>query len=247
MSSSEKVTIDDFLVLGNAVPDELRDGRTTVCVAGLSKKLGLIRIYPVPTTAPMRRWNIVEVPLERNSQDTREESWKIQGSKSEWDTLDTKIRVIDKIDRDERIALIDEFFNSPFGYSCVEELNEQKKSLGIIKPEILSCQFEDRAKYDDSVQMTLTSPTAFKTIKSYKDQPRITYRCSGCKLEKPHDQQVLEWGVYEWMRRNPSNLNGVWESLHITDKEYEKMFLVGNQARRRNAFMIISIFRHKIG
>lgn len=243
--SEGKVIIDDFLVLGNAVPDELKDGRKTVCVAGFSKKLGLIRIYPVPPKAPMRRWNIVEVPLERNSQDTREESWKIQGSKSEWDTLDTKIVVKGRIDRDEQINLIDEVLNSPYGYSCVEELNEQKKSLGLIKPEILSCQFENREKYDDSVQITLTSPTAFKTIKSYKDQPRITYRCSGCKLEKPHDQQVLEWGIYEWMRQNPNNQNDVWENLHIMDKEYEKMFLVGNQARRRNAFMIISIFRHK--
>ena len=247
MSNSEKTTIDDFLVLGNAVPDELKDGRKTVCVAGFSKKHGLIRIYPVPPRAPMKRWNILEVPVERNSEDTREESWKIQGSKSEWDILPEKIKLKDHVgNRDEQISILDELLSSEFSYTCSEEINDRKASLGIVKPEILKCYFGEREKYDPTIQVTLSSNDPFKTIRAYPEQPRIVYRCSNCKTKNPHDQQVLEWGVYEWMRQNPEKQNDVWENLHITDKEYDKTFLVGNQARHRNAFMIISIFRHKI-
>src|SRR5438132_8893567 len=105
--SDEKLLVDDLLVLGNAVPDIISDQRITVCTAGFSKKHGLIRIYPVPPLSNMKRWNIVEVPLERNSRDTRAESWKIQGSKNDWDKLGAKIRRIDGIaGRDERLATL---------------------------------------------------------------------------------------------------------------------------------------------
>jgi len=247
MSETESTVIDDFLVLGNAVPDELSDGRKTVCVAGYSKKQGLIRIYPVPPRAPMKRWNILEVPIERNNADTRSESWKIQFSKADWDKLHQKIRLNGKVsDKDERIAIIENLLEGENGYGCVEEINEKKRSIGLIQPSIIRCYFEDRKKYDDSIQTTLGSDSLFKTIRSYKNQPRIIYRCASCKVKNPHDQQVLEWGIYEWMRQNPAKLDDVWENLHITDDAWAKPFLVGNQARYRNSFIIISILRYKI-
>lgn len=246
--SKQRITIEDFLVLGNAVPDELRDGRKTVCVAGYSKEHGLVRIYPVPPKAPMKRWNILEVPVERNSQDSREESWKIQGSKSEWNILPDKIRLRDRIDsRERQIALLDKLNKSEYAYDCIDEINSKKKSLGIITPKIIKCFFESREKFDPSVQLTLSSDEPFRTIKSYPEQPRILYRCSNCKSKNPHDQQVVEWGIYEWMRQNPKDKDKVWENLHIGEKGYRTSFLVGNQVLHRNSFLIISIFRHKLG
>ena len=73
-----------IVVLGQAVPDEISDARFTVCTAIHSQKYGLLRIYPVPPNAKFKRWNVMELPLERNPSDTRSESWKVQGSKSEW-------------------------------------------------------------------------------------------------------------------------------------------------------------------
>lgn len=246
--SKEKTVIDDFLVLGNAVPDELKDGRKTVCVAGYSKKFGLIRIYPVPPKAPMRRWNVLEVPIERNAEDTREESWKIQGSKSEWNILPDKLSLKGRLeDREDQIALVNNLKSSMYAYSCIEQINDQKKSLGIIKPNILKCYFEERDKYDPTIQKTLTSDDPFRTIRSYPEIPKIVYSCSKCNAKNPHDQQVLEWGIYEWLRQNPKDRDKVWENLHIIDPQYDRTFLVGNQAQHRNAFLIISVFRHKLG
>ena len=91
--SDDKLVIDDLLVLGNAVPDIISDSRVTVCTAGWSPTRGLVRVYPVPPASNMRRWNVVKVPLERNPRDSRAESWKIQGSKSEWDRIAEKIEL----------------------------------------------------------------------------------------------------------------------------------------------------------
>lgn len=136
--------------------------------------------------------------------------------------------------------------HSKFGVDCVQDLNESKLSLGMIKPKIVGHRFEQRASYDPSVQTTLDSVQQFLTINNYKEQPRITYRCSECKSKNPHDQQLLEWGAYEWMRNNPYEKEKVWENLRLDDPEWAKTFLVGNQTVHRNAFMIISVFRHKI-
>lgn len=244
--SEGTLVIDDLIVLGNAAPDEISDNRKTVCTAGYSPTHGMIRIYPVPPNASMHRWNIVEVPLERNLKDTRLESWKVQGSKSEWDRLANKIKVKRKLDREEWVALIDEL-HSKFGVGCVEELNEKRLSLGLIKPETFEPRFEKRDKHDPSAQMSLFAKEPFLTIHNYDIQPRITYRCSSCRAKNPHDQQVLEWGVYEWIRKNPDKKEQAWKNLHIGEPGYETSFLVGNMALHRTSFMIISIFRYKVG
>lgn len=242
--SEDRLTIDDLVVLGNAVPDEISDSRKTVCVAGYSQEHGLIRIYPVPPNAPMKRWNIVEVSLERNPKDTRTESWKVQGSKAEWDKLASKIRLHGKLGRDQWVALLKNL-HSRFGVGCVQELNELQLSLGLVIPKTFEPRFEKRDKHDPTAQLGLFQREPFLTIHNYDVQPRITYRCSDCKVSNPHDQQVLEWGIYEWIRQNPDKKEEVWKNLHIGEPNYETSFLVGNQAFHRNSFLIISIFRYK--
>src|SRR5229473_3507240 len=107
--SDEKLVVEDLLVLGNAVPDIISDYRITVCTAGYSPSHGLVRIYPVPANSHMKRWNVVKVPLERNPKDTRAESWKIQGSKGEWEGIAKKIELNRSIkDKDEKFSLLDE-------------------------------------------------------------------------------------------------------------------------------------------
>ena len=240
----ERVKIDDLVVLGTAVPDEISDNRKTVCAAGYSPTHGLIRIYPVPPWAPMNRWNVVEVPLERNPQDTRIESWKIQGSKSEWRQLAEKLTPHGKLAKKEQISLLKRL-DEEFGAKCVKDLNEQRKSLGIIRPQKIKHRMAIREEYEKTVQLELFSDKPFQTIHNYDIQPRIKYRCSECRAEDPHDQQILEWGVYEWIRKHPDNVEQVWKNLHLGESGYDTRFLVGNMARHRTSFMIISILRHK--
>jgi len=225
---NERLTVDDLLVLGNAVPDLISDERITVCTAGYSPKLGLVRIYPVPPASQMMRWNVVEVPLERNPRDNRVESWKIQGSKSDWGQIAKRIKLRHIVK--ERS----------------QKLNDQRVSLGFIKPKIISFQLETREDFEKAAQLTLESRDPFVTIKNYPLRPVIAYRCSNCKSKGPHEQQVLEWGIYEWLRQHPDEPSKVWENLRMKESGYYRSFLVGNMALYRTSFAIISMFRHKL-
>lgn len=242
---AEKVTIDDIVVLGNAVPDEISDNRKTVCTVGYSFKMGLIRIYPVRPDIGMKRWEILEIPLERNPKDTRLESWKVQGSKSEWDGMRQKIGNVGKVSSRQRQIELEKEMKERYGVGCVEELNIKKRSLGFITPNINNYYFSKRSDHDSTTQKTLYNSEPFLTVKNYKVQPRLVYRCSECKTKKEHDQQILEWGAYEWIRKNPDKMENLWENLRLNDPNYEKTLLVGNQALHRNSFMVISIFRRK--
>lgn len=244
MSNDDKI-IKDLVILGHAAPVEMKDGRKSICTAGYSPSEGLVRLYPVPTNANPHWWNIVEVPVERNKQDIRYESWKIKGSKAEWDKLFQKIKHVKELTtKQQKTSLLKELLQK-FEYDCVNDLNAQKGSLGFIRPTDLEPYFKDRERMKKTIQTTLDSPTLFKTAGNYPKIPYMKYKCSKCKTKKGHNQQILEWGAYEWMRNNTANLEGLWENYHINDPDWDHVFLVGNMVRQLTSFLIISIFRFK--
>lgn len=242
--SDSRIVIDDLIVLGNSCPDIIGDQRITVCTVGFSSRYGLVRIYPVPPKSNMKRWNIVEVPLERNPTDTRFESWKIQGSKSEWDAISGKIKLKGEVPENDRKNLLGKL-HSVFGVGCVEDLNDKQVSLGMIKPEIHGWRLEKREDYEPTAQTQLGQSVPFLTIKNYPLKPVIEYRCPRCRTENPHKQQIVEWGVFEWMRQHPDKADQVWKNLGLGESHIDRGFLVGNMAVHRNSFMIISFFRFK--
>ncbi len=235
---SESTVIDDLVVLGRSSPDTMKDGRVSVCAAGYSRKHGFIRLYPTRLDSPLKMWSIIEVPVERNEQDARMESWKIRGSKSEWSRLSEKIRVVGQLKREDRLS-----FLRPLVSGCVLDVNSQKKSLGIVKPVFKRCYLEDRQDYDSSLQMTIFGKVLVSDKHKYGLQPRVEYRCSECKAAQTHDQQILEWGVYEWFRKNPGEEDKVWENLFSREAQQEILFLIGNLARHQSSFMVVSILR----
>lgn len=245
MSAQDKINVSGIVVLGNAVPDELSDGRKSVCTVGYHPEYGLMRIYPVPPTGNMHRWNMVSMPLERNSQDNRQESWKIQGSKSEWLTLHNKIKVEGKLERPQQLSLLAEL-QKKFGYGCVEDLNDNKLSLGFIKPQNATPRFEKRDSFTTRVQLSLFSDEPFLTIHNYDVQPRVTYNCPNCRAQKQHDQQILEWGIYEGIRQKPDIKEKILGGLHIGESGWDVSFLIGNMNVHRNRFMVISVYRFKV-
>ena len=233
--------------MGNAVPDEISDNRKTVCTVAFSKEHGMIRIYPVPPSSPMKRWNVIDVPLERNSRDSRKESWKIQGSKTEWNTLSNKIKVKRSLSRSEWVELV-EYLKANCSYGCIEDMNDQKISLGIIIPKIIDKKFEERKNVDSTVQSTLVNDNLFMTIRNYGVRPVVSYSCPKCRTRRQyHKQGILEWGVYEWLRKNYDSKEQMWKNLHIDESGYDQSFLVGNMNLHRSRFMIISVFRYKLG
>lgn len=230
-----------MIVLGRGSPDKLRDGRETVCVAGYSEKLGFIRIFPTKITSPLKRWNIIQVEVDRDKRDTRNESWKIIGSKNEWNNLDEKIKVIGHVKPKDRKNIVVNKINN-----CVNTINNAKDSLGIVKPIISQVYFGKREYYNPYIQQSLMrsikGEAPVKTKENYPEVPRIGYRCLNCIAKKGHDQQVIDWGFYEWLRKNPDKKEQVWENAKLVNNEKSDIyFLVGNQMVHRNSFMVISV------
>jgi len=119
--------------------------------------------------------------------------------------------------------------------------------LGIVKHKIVKAYFDQRTDYDSKIQTTLLGEEMFKTIKNYPIQPRIRYKCERCKNTNGHNQQVLEWGVYEWIRKHPDNIDQVWNNLGLFSDKSQIFFFVGNQFLHRTSFMIIKIISLPLG
>ena len=84
------------------------------------------------------------------------------------------------------------------------------------------------------------------TKREFKYEPRIRYECIDCRIGRGyHDQQLLEWGAYEWIRKHPENMDQVWDNLGLINPDYEKYFFIGNQLQYQNSFMVVSVLRYK--
>ena len=160
------------------------------------------------------------------------------GAKSEWDTLGEKAEILGTLPREKRLNLIANLEDG-----CITELNEAKRSLGMIKPVIEECYLSEQDEHDGTIQMTLSGRPQPKVREQYKMVPRIKYRCANCKASGSHDQQVLEWGFYEWFRKNPDKADQVWENAQVLSKKHKIYFLVGSIFRYRSSFSIISVLR----
>lgn len=245
LSKPEHMVIDDLIILGKAVPEEIRNGRRPNCVAGFSPAHGFIRLFPARWDMPLKRWNIVKVPVERAIRpryDSRKESWKIIGSRSEWDRLSDKVELVGKYSPKKRYHLIESLVDD----CCVQDIYASRRSIGIIKPHIIKYYLKEQEDLETYVQKTLDDTFRVNIKDEYPIEPRIKYQCSKCKARRGfHDQQLLEWGAYEWFRKNPDNLEQVWENLGFDNPDYDKYFLVGNLLQYKNAFIIISVIRFK--
>ena len=233
--------IDDFLVLGRACPDRMRDGRFTVCCGGYSERLGFVRIYPMPphTEKKLQRWNIVSVGVERDMRDKRGESWKVAAAKSGWRDMAKSIELMGALSRSEQMK----FLNS-VEKTTIDGLKEGGKTLGIVEPRGIEARI--KALPSEAPQTDLLGRTVLSK-KNFPHRLYLKYFCVPKCTERGHEHQLLEWGVYEFWRKNPqSPAEKVVENLRLNDTGYRKFFFVGNQAFHPNNFMVISVLRHKL-
>jgi len=130
---------------------------------------------------------------------------------------------------------------------CVSVINDQKRSLGIVKPgQVVRYWLADNPRYGEMFQMGLPLFTEHDQVQVKRDfpsEPRVQYRCQECTAQQPHNQQILEWGFYEWLRKFPEKAEQVWDNAGFTKPEFDLYFLVGNQFAYRNSFMVISVLR----
>jgi hypothetical protein len=244
------ITIDDFVMLGKTVPEPSRDGRVFVCSAGYSATLRqLIRIYPLSRYQAPPRWSISTITLDRNSSDSRAESYRIAGDdlrRDHHDDINRAFHVTGTVPAAQRAQLLKRCV-----LPSITEANKRiagygkdKTSLAVLHPEQVELSFKYNPESPDSPQLTLFDDGR-PDPKGAKRFPYVPYLRFHDEAG-PHNLSLREWGVFELMRKH-SNLTAMSETerkkyvmgaLHLGPGS---SLLVGNQANARTAWLVISV------
>lgn len=229
------IELDDFIMLGTTVPEPTSSGRVFVCSAGYSPQLGqLMRVYPLARRHVPKRWHAHRVRLERprSQEDSRVESWKLEGDRSVHvhDYINDRFCELGEVSRSRRYDMLHSLI-SP----SIASLNERRASLGIITPVAARVECEMVKNHPDAPQMQLFYDDV-PPERRFPLVPRLHFADTG----GDHCLMLRDWGVFELMRKHgaeylPEHLS---RCLHLGPGS---SFLVGNMSHQRNAWLVISV------
>lgn len=225
------ISLSGFVMLGTTVPEpSKRDDRIYVCSAGWHPDLGLIRIYPLGRTGAPRRWDVCDIEVERNPSDSRAESWRIAGDRHD-PYINARFRKTGTVTPSKRAALLDDK-RIP---RSIAQANEQKKSLALIHPEHITFDLDHNPDSPDSPQLWLFEDglPPKEGAKRFPYIPRLYI-----DGDAQHSLQLRDWGVYEWMRKQPGREREIPAALHLGPKS---VLLVGNINTHRNTWLAIAV------
>ena len=239
---NEKRIINDVVIIGQSVPQFDKYGNTNICTVGYSlSDNSFIRLYPTHHSYGLRRWDRVQLDCERRKEDWRFESWRLRNGA---DDLSIRIRSTTRGSMTKKAMRLN-FINSILDKS-VEEINDSKRSLGIVRASSIRGHFKQNRKNAGLFQLTMKSDPDFMTRKDYPQLPHLCYKCADEPECNGHDMQLLEWGIFEYFRKNPLVGDRVFDNLYLHDKGWRHYLVVGNQIANPNSFMVISDIRFKI-
>lgn len=229
----------------------------TVCTAGLllndqEKPEEWIRIYPIryrylDMDKRYPRWGIISAKIEKNLKDSRKESYRIQ---------EDSIEQIRKIGTQENWKERKDFV-LPFQFNSIEEIKQQEKSLGLIKPQKIEKYFHRKTErnWTPRQQAILGQQDLFKSKIDLEKIPyKFFYRFIAQGNEK-HEYSIIDWEIMQLYRncRDHSKLTGIEAEKEALEKVRQKLednfmknkdlyFIVGNSKKYPQNFMIIGLF-----
>jgi hypothetical protein len=222
------MTCDDFICLGRTVPEESKKYGHKVCMAGFSAEMrALLRVYPLPVVNPVRAGQIHRMELDRNPCDSRMESWRLR-DRSHIPETSGRWAVADIVSHLRRYHMA----------GSIRELNDARRSLGVIEAHNVLPEFDRRSTARDPEQLELfeTCDATFGANAIHL-MPYLQFD----DADGPHRLQVREWGCYEWIRKNPATASQVWDNLQIA-KGGSSLIVIGNMANARNSWLIIKTY-----
>jgi hypothetical protein len=231
--------IEDFVMLGQTVPETNSDGREFVCTAGYSLELREpVRIYPMARGSCPHRWSMSRIPLERNTKDSRNESWKIRGDRSceQHRHVNSVIETVQrKIDPETQRNIV-----SAMQARSLTQANEERRSLCVLFPsEVPTLCFKEGEQAEMAPTPDLFgSARELPVMQRFKWHPRLRFVDEDGNR---HDLMLREWGCYELMRKkgNDYSIYHLEQALNLSTAP---PLLCGNFNRHRNAWLVISVF-----
>ena len=228
------LTISEMVVLGAAVPEQTKNNGKTVCVAGWAEDLGLVRIYPCRADYGIKRWSrLRNIQVNRNPKDSRIESYKLNSERSfelgkDIESPEEKTELLDNISQD-----------------CVYHVRDNMLSLGLIKVNgQIDCVIEENPSFSKQqhISKTVQDDRWLMTKQDFPVQPKFKFFCGEkCESQKGHNLTVIEWGGFEWMRKSPNKIGNLGDNWKINNPNFNIYLLIGNVARHKNSFIIISV------
>lgn len=230
--------LEDFVMLGKTVPETNSDGRQFVCTAGYSLELKQpIRIYPMARRNCPTRWSISRIPLERNSSDSRNESWKIKGDRrpGPHEHINNVISVLPgKASPETQREII-----AAMTVSSLKEANNRRLSLCVIQPqEIPTMRFDEVTAVEMTALPDLFGMRPDLPVKQrFRWQPRLKFR----DVDGAHDLMLRDWGCYELMRKRGAGycIVSLSEALNLLTSP---PLLCGNFNQHRTTWLVIGVF-----
>jgi len=238
-----------------------------VCTAGLKENGSWIRIYPIPfrkldVYEQFKKFDWVEIDIERNSSDIRHESYR---PKSEINVLRNVDTSNDWLERRNLVLSNGTVFTS-FEEILKLNKNDHKLSLATFKPtEIIDFTVEEDGREWDKAKLQAVelrakqtdlfrdSPKYFKVVKKLPYKFRYVFKDDTGKIRK---MMIGDWeiGALFWRELKRHNGNETKALCSVKNKYFNQLiegrdihFFVGtNQSwdlkNAPNPFMIIGVF-----
>lgn len=253
MNGDASFWLRDMVVLGQGAPNQIKkigrqQGR---CLCLWSDKSGFVRVYPVPY-GYVHDWEIVNVEVRKPSDDGRENSFVVFNYETEWDNLSKRIyaqkettsRVNKKLTRSQQIELLENLSKSTFS-----QIRDARKSFGLIKPKSISFILKQNREASQAQTTLLDLDHNIMNQNDFAFLPYLQYECEGpCSSRRPHEQKIVEWGAYQFMRRNPDSKEHclkLKDNYHIGEEGYVHHILIGNIKQYPTTYIVVKIIRFK--
>jgi hypothetical protein len=237
--------------------------KETVCTAGIlldshEKPLQWIRIYPIrfrelEIDQRFPRWGIISGEIERNDKDPREESFRIR---------DTSIEVVRKVSTANNWAEIKSFI-LPFQFRSIQEIKDNKKSLGLIRTQSIKRYFHKKVerKWSEKQQAVLDQFDLLDLLEPsnpLSSLEKIPYKFGYKFIDEDgisHTYSISDWEIIQLYRncrtrskfhdlesREKEALEKVRQKLEDNFlREKDLYFIVGNLKQHPQNFMIIGL------
>ncbi|CAG4906373.1 hypothetical protein [Paraburkholderia saeva] len=254
--------VERILILAKTYPSPSAQYVETSCVAGISEDGSMRRLYPVPfrmieQDQQFKKWQWVDVRVEKATKDHRPESHKLYVDTITCGKLiDTKKDWAARREWLEKVPSFDSF-------DAVEEARfTDELSLALVRPKRLLGLHITKARNTDwtdeekeklareQMQGDLFSEAEAKQqVKQLRKVPfdfHYRYLCETPEGEKEHRHKIVDWeaGALFWNCHHTYGAS--WEEPfraklqeHLSRKDL--MFLMGNQHRFQDQWLIISL------
>lgn len=253
-----------ILILAKTYPSPSARHVETSCVAGINRDGLMRRLYPVPfrmieQDQQFKKWQWIEVGVEKAVTDHRPESYKMDiGS------LEVKEQVTSKNGWSGRWEWLDKMPRFSSYHEIEKVCQEDGLSLALLCPKrILGLEIRDarNKEWTDEekeklvraqIQGSLFSETQAKQqVKELRKVPfdfYYFYVCDTPDGEKECKHKIVDWeaGALFWKMYQQHGTNG-WRDKFRAKLEddlaaRDLMFLMGNQHRFQDQWLIISLF-----